>query len=168
MPSKWQRLTTGAHEGRENIPSPNWTTTSSETQGRSVRSGITVPEVFKDGWESLWGATLKKPVPRLIRCLSVIFCALRCEQRFLSRMAFSIYEVIRVACVSHSWFVYAPWVKAMQKRNLCSHGICAQSVASIYRAAFLIFLSEGAYLQTRLWITLSTFQTTGARCSKDG
>ena len=69
MPSKWQRLRTGAHEGRENIPSPNWTTTSSETQGRSVRSGITVPEVFKDGRESLWGATLNKPVPRLIRML---------------------------------------------------------------------------------------------------
>ena len=67
MPFKWQRLTTGAHEGRENIRSPHWTTTSSETQGRTVRSGITVPEVFKNGRESLWGATLNKPVPRLIR-----------------------------------------------------------------------------------------------------
>ena len=24
-------------------------------------------------------------------------------------MAFSVYEVIRVACLSRSWFVYAPW-----------------------------------------------------------
>ena len=31
------------------------------------------------------------------------------EQRFLSFMAFSAYEVIRVACLSRSWFVYAPW-----------------------------------------------------------
>ena len=67
MPLKWQRLTTGAHEGRKNIPSPNKATTSSETQERSVRSGITAPKVFKNGRESLWGATLNKPVPRLIR-----------------------------------------------------------------------------------------------------
>ena len=32
-----------------------------------------------------------------------------CEQRFLSCMAFSVYEVIRVACPSHSWFVYSTW-----------------------------------------------------------
>ena len=28
---------------------------------------------------------------------------LLCEQKFLSRMAFSVYEVVRVACQSHSW-----------------------------------------------------------------
>ena len=28
------------------------------------------------------------------------------EQRFLSCMAFSVYEVVRVACLSRSWFVY--------------------------------------------------------------
>ena len=32
---------------------------------------------------------------------------LPCEQRFLSCMAFSVHEVICVACVSRSWFVYA-------------------------------------------------------------
>ena len=68
MPLKWQRLTTGAHEGRENIRSPNQTTTSSETQGRSVRSGITAPDVFKNGRERASGVLLlTKPVPRLIR-----------------------------------------------------------------------------------------------------
>ena len=30
-----------------------------------------------------------------------------CEQRFLSCMAFSVYEVVRVACQSRGWFVYA-------------------------------------------------------------
>ena len=33
---------------------------------------------------------------------------LPCEQRFLSCMAFSVYEVVSFACVSRSWFVYAP------------------------------------------------------------
>ena len=32
----------------------------------------------------------------------------RCEQRFLSCMAFSVYEVICVASLSHSWFDYSP------------------------------------------------------------
>ena len=32
-----------------------------------------------------------------------------CEQKFLSCMAFSVYEVDRVACLSRSWFVYFPW-----------------------------------------------------------
>ena len=63
-----------------------------------------------------------------------------CERRFLSCMAFSVYEVIRVACQSRSWFVYSPrtgtnqlrdwrakritsWTLiAMQERNLCSQG----------------------------------------------
>ena len=30
------------------------------------------------------------------------------EQRFLSGMAFSIFQVVRVACQSCSWFVYTP------------------------------------------------------------
>ena len=34
---------------------------------------------------------------------------LPCEQRLLSCMAFSVYEVVRVACLSLSWSVYAPW-----------------------------------------------------------
>ena len=40
---------------------------SLETQGRSVGSGIMVAKVFKNGEESLWDATLNKPVPRRIR-----------------------------------------------------------------------------------------------------
>ena len=31
-----------------------------------------------------------------------------CEQRFLSYIAFSVNEVVRVACLLRSWFVYAP------------------------------------------------------------
>ena len=30
------------------------------------------------------------------------------EQRFLSYLAFSVNEVVRVACLSRSWFVYIP------------------------------------------------------------
>ena len=33
---------------------------------------------------------------------------LSCEQRFLSCMAFTVFKVVRVACLSSSWFVYAP------------------------------------------------------------
>ena len=36
---------------------------------------------------------------------------LACGQRFLSCMALSVYEVIRMACLSHSWFVYSQGVK---------------------------------------------------------
>ena len=36
------------------------------------------------------------------------------EQRFFSCMAFSVYEVVQVACLSRSWFVYA---KAMQEKK---------------------------------------------------
>ena len=32
-----------------------------------------------------------------------------CEQKFLSCMAFSVYEVVRVACLPRSWFVYSLW-----------------------------------------------------------
>ena len=31
-------------------------------------------------------------------------------QWFLSGVAFSIYEVVQVACLSRSWFIYAPIV----------------------------------------------------------
>ena len=31
---------------------------------------------------------------------------LLCEQRFLSCMAFSVYEVVRVAFLSRTWFVH--------------------------------------------------------------
>ena len=33
---------------------------------------------------------------------------LSCEQRFLSCIAFSLHEVVRVTCLSRSWFIYAP------------------------------------------------------------
>ena len=36
------------------------------------------------------------------------FISLPCEKRFFSCMAFSVYEVIRVACLSRGWFVYNP------------------------------------------------------------
>ena len=43
-----------------------------ETQGRSVGSGKTAVKVFKNGRESVWDATLKEPVPRLIRTLVLL------------------------------------------------------------------------------------------------
>ena len=36
------------------------------------------------------------------------FISQPCEKRFFSCMAFSVYEVIRVACLSRGWFVYNP------------------------------------------------------------
>ena len=36
------------------------------------------------------------------------FISLPCEKRFFSCMAFSVDEVIRVACLSRGWFVYNP------------------------------------------------------------
>ena len=43
--------------------------------------------------------------------------SLPCEQSFLSRMAFSVYEVVRVACQSHGWFVYAPFLLGRIKQT---------------------------------------------------
>ena len=56
---------------------------------------------------------LLKYVPgKWSRFLNVSFkieLAAPCEQRFLSCMAFSVYEVVGVACQSRSWFVlYTP------------------------------------------------------------
>ena len=36
----------------------------------------------------------------------VVWEILPCKQRFLSCMAFSVYEVVWVACLSCSWFIY--------------------------------------------------------------
>ena len=46
----------------------------------------------------------RAPRPRVSVCRLYI----PYEQRFLSCMAFSVYEVIRVACLSRSWFGYSP------------------------------------------------------------
>ena len=35
--------------------------------------------------------------------VACLLCSLHCEQRFLSCKAFSVYEVVRVACLSRSW-----------------------------------------------------------------
>ena len=43
---------------------------------------------------------------------------LPCEQRFLSCMAFSVYEVICVACVSRSWFVLIRPVRNLSSKPL--------------------------------------------------
>ena len=40
--------------------------------------------------------------------LDLLYVIFPCEQRFLYCMAFIVYEVIRVACLSRSWFVYSP------------------------------------------------------------
>ena len=47
--------------------------------------------------------------PELTQPLSpTLMASIPCEQRFLSCIAFSVYKVVRVACLSCSWFVYAP------------------------------------------------------------
>ena len=40
-----------------------------------------------------------------------------CEQRFLFCMAFSVYEVVRVACLLRSWFVYSLWETSAESRE---------------------------------------------------
>ena len=58
----------------------------SETQRKSVGLGKTGANVFKDGWESPWDATLKKTVPRLIRMLdSAWFFLCQIKDKHLSR-----------------------------------------------------------------------------------
>ena len=111
MPLKWQRLTTGAHEGRENIRSPNQATTSLETQGRPVRSGITAPKVFKNGRESLCMGCYK-PVSRFIRMFVGDFLCptlrakvslLHCFQRLRSHSrALSVAQLVCLRPVSKS------------------------------------------------------------------
>ena len=66
---------------------------SSETQGRSVGSGITEAKVFKNGRTSPCDATLNEPVPRLIRILvcdwaqKIILCPIRGQQNFRRRFS---------------------------------------------------------------------------------
>ena len=40
--------------------------------------------------------------------LKICWLNLPCEQRLLCYMASSVYEVVRLACLSRSWFVYVP------------------------------------------------------------
>ena len=47
---------------------------------------------------------------------------LPCEQRFLSCMPFSVYEVVRVSCLSRSQFVYAPRETFLTARKQTNHG----------------------------------------------
>ena len=65
-------------------------------------------------------------------------------------MAFSVYEVIRVSCLSRSWFVYAT-LKAMQERNLCSRGTVCFICSGIYIAKYM----HGSILNKR-WVTSPT------------
>ena len=76
--------------------------------------------------------------------------AYRAKQRFLSCIAFSVNKVIRVSCLSRSWFstprdlnkpttrtedtrMTSFTLKAMQERNFCSQGTrFALSVAAVY------------------------------------
>ena len=54
--------------------------------------------------------------------IKMVYKWVPCEQRFLSCMAFTVYEIVRVACQSRSWFVYAAGCKqtnyATDKRRL--------------------------------------------------
>lgn len=75
---------------------------SSETQKKSVGLGKTGAKVFKDGRESSWDATLKKPVPRLIRMLvSDRFFVPKQRQAFiapLSRTSYTKEFTCKVDC----------------------------------------------------------------------
>ena len=63
---------------------------------------------------------------------------LSCKQRFLSCMAFSVYEVVLVACLSHSWFVYALWEtftkKQLSRNSRFSRGLNKPTTRQINHA----------------------------------
>ena len=48
--------------------------------------------------------------------MDIIVDLVPCEQKFLSYMAFSVYEVARVVCLLRSWFVYASSRERLRKR----------------------------------------------------
>ena len=49
-----------------------------------------------------------------------------CEQRFLSCMAFSVHEVICVACLSHSWFHC--YISSVTSVNLKKAGLASRNI----------------------------------------
>lgn len=52
---------------------------------------------------------------------NIIFMSLKLNLRFLSCLAFSIYEVIRVACLWRTWFAHAPFLLGCIKQSYTNH-----------------------------------------------
>ena len=65
------------------------------------------PRSYLSGCSNNSGAGSNRP--ELTELLShTLMASIPCVQRFLSCIAFSVYKVVRVPCLSCSWFVYAP------------------------------------------------------------
>ena len=52
-----------------------------------------------------------------------------CEQRFLSGMAFSVYEVVPVACQSRIWFCLSPTSATTRQTSYANDLVNAKSLA---------------------------------------
>ena len=52
---------------------------------------------------------------------SIIFISWKLNLRFLSCLAFSIYEVVRVACLSCTWFAHAPFLLGCIKQSYTNY-----------------------------------------------
>ena len=91
------------------------TTTSSETQDRSVGSGKTAAKIFKNERKSLWDAILKERVPRLIRMLvsdwaqKIFLCPIgghhqwHCFLEFLIRRSLPADSTVLHTCPTRAW-----------------------------------------------------------------
>ena len=65
------------------------------------------PRSYLSGCSNNSGAGSTRP--ELTQPLSpTLMASIPCVQRFLCCIAFSVYKVVQVACLSCSWFVYAP------------------------------------------------------------
>ena len=66
-------------------------------------------------------------VTRLTRQSKHYFMSLKLNQKFLSCMAFIVYEVIRVACLSRGWFAYATFpLGHLKQTNYVTDKPCKQ------------------------------------------
>ena len=52
---------------------------------------------------------------------NIIFMSLKLNLRFLSCLAFSIYEVVRVACLSRTWFAHARFLLGCIKQSYTNY-----------------------------------------------
>ena len=64
----------------------------------------------------------------------VIIIIIPCEQRLLSCMAFSVYEVTREACLSRSWLMTLKTLKVMQKDKPLLAGYTYHSISVSFDA----------------------------------
>ena len=70
----------------------------------------------------------------LLYYYNIIIVIIPCEQRLLSCMAFSVYEVTREACLSRSWLMTLKALKVMQKDKPLLAGYTYHSISVSFDA----------------------------------